>query len=148
MQQDIALADLVQQIVADKHSMTIAQVETTDDVHISGDLERIQHALEYLIGNAFRYSPENQPVVITIACTEHDGAAWATVSVRDQGVRIAADVLPIIFTRWTTGRGSIGFNLGLYLAYGVAKAHGGTLQVTSDEPTGTTWSLVLPTTDC
>jgi signal transduction histidine kinase len=145
MRQDINLTDLVQQVLTDKQSSTtIAQVESTDAVQIHGDPERIQHSLEYLIGNAFRYSPEDQPVLITIARTEHDGAAWATVSVRDQGVRIAADVLPIIFTRWTTGRGSIGFNLGLYLAYGVAKAHGGTLQVTSDEPTGTTWSLVLP----
>ncbi len=149
LRQDIALADLVHAIVAGMDTIAAtAQIDVIERfIHTDGDLERLQQTLEYLIGNAFRYSPEDQPVVITVKRTVHDGATWATISVCDQGIRIAPAVLPLIFIRWTTGRGALAFNLGLYLAQGVAKAHGGTLSVTSDEPTGTTWSLMLPVTE-
>ncbi len=148
LRQEIALSDLVHSIVANTHMLAAnAQIDVREAVHTMGDMARIQQTLEYLIGNAFRYSPEDEPMVITIDRTERDGANWASVAVCDRGVRIAPDVLPLVFTRWTNGRGSLSFNLGLYLAQGVAKAHGGTLSVTSDELSGTTWTLVLPIAD-
>jgi signal transduction histidine kinase len=142
---DVNLTELVRNIVADVSNTPVPiEVKTTGDVHAVGDIERLRQTLEYMITNAVRYSLEDQTVVVRITRIEEGEAIYAIVSVCDQGVRIPPDVLPQIWTRYTIGRGSMGFNLGLYLAQTVAKAHGGTLRVTSDEPGGTTWSLLLP----
>jgi len=69
--------------------------------------------------------------------------------VKDQGVGIAREDLPILFTRF--GRVSTpdtdhlpGTGLGLYLGRQLARLHGGEITVDSDPGRGSTFTLHLP----
>ena len=78
---------------------------------------------------------------------EREDGAWALLTVRDSGPGIAPELLPKLFTRFARGEGSQGLGLGLYLARGIAEAHGGTLTVDSTPGKGTRFVLALPGLD-
>jgi len=64
--------------------------------------------------------------------------------VRDEGPGIAPTLLPTLFDRFARASSSSGLGLGLYLARGIADAHGGTLSVESEAGKGTAFHLRLP----
>jgi signal transduction histidine kinase len=114
-------------------------------VHVNVDGERIKTIVSNLVGNAVKYSPAGGPIDIEIA----DRGGIARVSVRDRGVGIAKEDLPILFTRF--GRVSTpetdhlpGTGLGLYLGRQLARLHGGEITVDSDPHRGSTFTLHLP----
>ena len=108
------------------------------------DPERLRQALENLIGNALGHTPEGVHVVVEVAQETHEDGDWAVVRVRDEGPGIAPTLLPTLFERFARGAQSTGLGLGLYLARGIAAAHGGTLTVDSRVGAGTTFRLALP----
>lgn len=108
------------------------------------DPARLQQALENLLSNALAHAPEGTPVVVELAEERRAQGPWAVHAVRDDGPGIAPEVLPTLFERFARGAGSGGLGLGLYLARGIAAAHGGTLEVESRLGAGTTFRLALP----
>ena len=120
------------------------RVLVAEEICADADPARIRQALENLLINALQHSPAGVPVVLDLSTRrDHDGQ-WAVVEVRDEGPGIAPDVLPHIFSRFRSGEGSKGLGLGLYLAHGIATAHGGSLQVTSAVGEGARFCLSLP----
>lgn len=94
-----------------------------------------------LLNNAVRAIKEMG--VITLR-TEFDGE-WVTVSVSDTGVGIAPENIPKLFTPFFTTRPvGQGMGLGLSVAYGIVKKHGGDIRVESKEGVGTCFSVRLP----
>jgi CheY-like chemotaxis protein len=72
----------------------------------------------------------------------------ARISVRDDGPGITAADLPHIFDRFyrgdeATGRHQPGTGIGLALARELAALHGGTLEVESEEGSGSTFTVTL-----
>ena len=67
------------------------------------------------------------------------------VSVRDRGKGIDPDILPRLFTKFTT-KSDRGIGLGLYIAKSIIDAHGGQLwaQNNYDEGKGATFSFSFP----
>lgn len=108
------------------------------------DPERLRQALENIVSNALAHAPEGTPVVVEVAEEQRAEGAWAVLAVRDEGPGIAPDLLPTLFDRFAREAGSSGLGLGLYLARGIATAHGGTLTVESRLGAGTTFRLALP----
>ena len=120
------------------------KVRAPEDLVVLADAGRLQQALENLLGNALRYSPEGMPVIVEVD-TEHRGdGAVAVITVQDSGPGIAPDLLPRLFTRFSSGGDKNGLGLGLYLARGIAAAHGGTLTVDSTPGKGASFRLELP----
>jgi len=114
-------------------------------VHVRVDGERVKTIVSNLVSNAIKYSPEGGPVEVDIV----NRGGIARVSVKDQGVGIAKEDLPILFTRF--GRVSTpetdhlpGTGLGLYLGRQLARLHGGEITVDSDAGRGSTFTLHLP----
>ncbi len=121
------------------------QVQVSDnDLVVQADQERLQHALENLVSNALAHGPAGIPVVVQVDREDSDERAWAMVRVRDAGPGIAPEVLPTLFDRFARGSRSGGLGLGLYLALGIAEAHGGTLTVDSQVGTGACFRVSLP----
>lgn len=120
------------------------EVHAPDEVAVEGDSDRLRQVLENLLSNARKYSPERVPVTIEVSTEQRGTGEWAIVTVRDQGPGIAPDLLPHLFARFVGERGSQGLGLGLYLARGIAEAHGGTLTVSSSPGSGATFRLALP----
>jgi two-component system NtrC family sensor kinase len=70
---------------------------------------------------------------------------WVTVSVRDNGTGIARNKLQNIFTPFYTSKEATkGTGLGLSVSFGIAQAHGGTLEVESVLGKGSCFTLKLP----
>ena len=69
----------------------------------------------------------------------------AVVSVRDRGKGIDSDILPRLFTKFTT-KSNQGTGLGLYIAKSIIEAHGGQIwaQNNYDDEKGSTFSFTLP----
>lgn len=114
---------------------------------VCADPARLRQALENLLGNAVKHSPPATPVAVTVAAEARDGHPWAVVTVTDRGPGIAPALLPRLFDRFAKGAGSSGLGLGLYLAHGIATAHGGTLTVDSEPGRGARFRLALPVED-
>jgi two-component system OmpR family sensor kinase len=111
---------------------------------VVADPDRIEQAIENLVGNALRHTPPGG--TITLTATQADGAA--TLSVSDTGAGIAPEHLPHVFERFykvDTARAaeSTGSGLGLSISKAIVERHGGTIRVTS-RPGQTTFTVVLP----
>jgi signal transduction histidine kinase len=119
-------------------------VQTPDELCVEVDPQRIRQVLENLLTNARTHSPDGAPISLDVRAETRGDGAWAIVTVRDTGPGITPDVLPTLFTRFAAGRGSKGLGLGLYLARGIAEAHGGMLTVDSTPGNGASFRLALP----
>ncbi len=67
--------------------------------------------------------------------------------VKDTGVGIAADSLPLVFDRFfrvTTDRGEVGAGLGLAIVKSICVAHGGAVSVESTPGVGSIFKVTLP----
>ena len=69
----------------------------------------------------------------------------AVVSIRDRGKGIDPDILPRLFTKFTT-KSNQGTGLGLYIAKSIIEAHGGKIwaQNNYNGEKGATFSFSLP----
>jgi signal transduction histidine kinase len=141
----VDLAALVQQTT---ETMQIpeadVEVRVPEALAVMADPGRLQQALENLLGNARRHSPPGLPIVLEVSAERRQDGEWAVIAVGDHGPGIAPELLPRLFTRFALGTGSRGLGLGLYLARGIAEAHGGTLTVESVPGAGATFRLALP----
>jgi two-component system OmpR family sensor kinase len=111
---------------------------------VVADPDRIEQAIENLVGNALRHTPAGGTVTLT--ATQVDGVA--TLSVSDTGAGIAPEHLPHVFERFykvDTARAaeSTGSGLGLSISKAIVERHGGSIRVTS-QPGQTTFTVVLP----
>ncbi|MEW5720641.1 MAG: ATP-binding protein, partial [Chloroflexota bacterium] len=103
------------------------------------DAEQMQLVFGNLITNAAQAMPQGGQ--LTIATQLGDAAMQVTVS--DTGVGIAPDALDKVFQPLYTTKAK-GIGLGLALCRIIVEAHGGTIAVTSEVGTGTTFVVALP----
>ncbi|HEY7199029.1 MAG TPA: HAMP domain-containing sensor histidine kinase, partial [Candidatus Dormibacteraeota bacterium] len=109
------------------------------------DVERVQTILTNLVDNAIKYSPAGGTVECLVTATEQS----VLIAVHDQGVGIASEDLPRLFSRFgrissDATRHIQGIGLGLYLARELARLHGGDIHVESSSGDGSTFTLELP----
>ena len=120
-------------IRAGGHALVLELPE--ESLWLEGDLVRMAQILANLLNNAAKY-------------TDHGGRirlrAWrdggmAAISVSDNGVGIAPEVMPRMFEMFSrgdrdSGRSQGGLGIGLALSRRLAQMHGGTLEARSDGP--------------
>lgn len=74
----------------------------------------------------------------------HPEGNYLVLEVADTGPGIQPHILPLIFEPFFTTKGEQGTGLGLSVAFGIAKAHGGWMACESREGEGATFRLYLP----
>ena len=106
------------------------------------DHSRFTQAISNLIHNAIKLSPQGG--VMQITAKETDG--FLRVAVSDQGPGISPENMQCIFDRYWTekSRSSHGTGLGLFIAKGIARSHGGDLTVANNKDGGATFTLTIP----
>ncbi len=114
---------------------------------ISVDGERIRQALENLLDNAIKFTPEGGRIDVSVGIAPGGGAL--DISVQDSGPGIPADQLEQIFTMFyqvdaTSTRRAGGLGLGLFIARGVARAHGGDVRMESEYGRGANCTMRIP----
>jgi len=113
---------------------------------VEADEDRIGQVLLNLAGNALHYTPAGGNVHIT---ARHQGDE-VHISVVDSGIGIAAEHLPLLFTRFyrvdkSRSRVGGGSGIGLTIAKHLVEAHGGRIWAESAGPgKGSTFTFTLP----
>lgn len=109
---------------------------------LKADSSRIAQLFSNLLRNAVTYGKQGVPVIIK-AFTNETGFV---LSVTNEGDSIPPEAMEHLFKPFFRGqvhKGLQGLGLGLYIAAEIAKAHGGNLDVVSDN-TNTCFTLTIP----
>ena len=118
------------------------QIDLDPAARLEGWPDMLERALDNLLRNALRFSPPDQPVVISM---QRQGAS-VTLSVRDHGPGVASEHLQQLgkpFFR-APGQSSTGHGLGLAIARRAAQRHGGELLLANHPEGGFVATLSLP----
>lgn len=123
-------------------------IEVTHDGDPTGlfDGARLGQVISNLMGNAIQYSVGSGPVTVTISGKD---PRTLNASVHNFGPPIPAESQKTIFQSWMRGQVQdtgehSHLGLGLYIAKLIVEAHGGEINVASDEARGTTFTIQLP----
>jgi len=114
---------------------------------MTGDATRLAQALQNLLNNAARYTPDGGRIELAVRL---DAAAGIITTVTDSGVGIASDALERIFELFVQeaamrSPNDSGLGIGLSLARMLIEQHGGMLSAHSDGAgQGSTFSVRLP----
>jgi two-component system phosphate regulon sensor histidine kinase PhoR len=119
----------------------VITTEIPDLPEVRWDREAVRQALLTLLDNAIQHGREEGRVEVSAADT--DGVVRLSVS--DDGPGIGKRDRKRIFGRFERGATvSCGTGLGLYLVDRVARAHGGRVDLATEEGHGATFTLILP----
>jgi PAS domain S-box-containing protein len=131
-------------IEAGRHSLRIDLSDESLLVH--ADFVRLAQVVSNLLSNAARYTAEGGRIELKLRREGRD----ALISVSDNGIGIAPDVLPRVFEMFMQGgrdpRGAqSGLGIGLALARNLVELHGGTIEGKSEGvDCGTQFIVRLP----
>jgi len=115
-------------------------------VAVYGDEARLRQVLWNLLTNAMKYTPSGGLIELAAEADDHG----VTISVRDTGRGIRAEVLPHVFDRFHQATVADrakhgGLGLGLAIVRNLVELHGGEVAARSDgEGKGATFSIHLP----
>ena len=152
-------------------SITIDFEPSKDPITVFADKIRIFEVITNLLTNAIKFS-EDKPITISVKKIQKNTIGFkhqlsgneqvnrddtqenkdetmtmmmAVVSIRDRGKGIDPDILPRLFTKFTT-KSNQGTGLGLYIAKSIIEAHGGKIwaQNNYNGEKGATFSFSLP----
>ena len=112
-------------------------------LEITGDSERLGQVITNLLTNAIQYNHDGGEVKISAKLE----SGMAVLSVSDTGQGIPAEDLQRVFERFyraDKSRSSGNAGLGLAISKAIITAHGGSIEVASEENSGTTFTIRLP----
>ncbi len=106
------------------------------------DPDRVGQVLSNLVGNALAHGADGRPVAVRVRRRE-DGVE---LTVHNEGPPIPKEALPKLFDPFVRPQGSRGegLGLGLFITHHIVQAHGGQLDVRSDDVQGTSFTVRLP----
>ncbi len=118
------------------------------ELKIRADQVALTHALCNLLDNAAKYSGESRTIRVSVR-RRSDGIA---IAVRDAGMGVPRREHKEIFEKFVRGEkakglGIQGTGLGLAVVSHIVEAHGGRIELESEEGAGSTFRLVLPALD-
>jgi CheY-like chemotaxis protein/two-component sensor histidine kinase len=129
-----------------RHQLSLALAPSTGPAFVQGDTKRLVQVLANLLNNAAKYTPEGGKLGLSLEAT----ADHLLVSVKDNGIGIAADLLPTVFDLFsqaerTPDRAQGGLGLGLALVKSLVELHGGMVTASSEgRNMGTEFTVRLP----
>jgi signal transduction histidine kinase/DNA-binding response OmpR family regulator len=117
---------------------------------IRGDITRLRQVLTNLVGNAVKFTERGEVVVDVQLVHPERGDAPAEIAfdVRDTGIGIPPDRLPLLFSAFTqvdasTTRKYGGTGLGLAISKRLARLMGGTIRVESTPGEGSSFRFTI-----
>jgi two-component system, OmpR family, sensor histidine kinase MprB len=141
--EDVRLDAVVSEGVARAHRFAPGVTFETElePTVVEGVPDRLGRAVNNLLDNAARHSPDGAVVEVRLAGGE--------LTVRDHGEGVDPEDLPHLFDRFYRGanvRGRPGSGLGLAIVRHVAEQHGGSVSVANAVDGGAVFRFVVPAT--
>lgn len=132
------------ELFAEKQKTAVAFSPTEQKVMIEADPDQIKLALENIIDNAIRYSPNGKVSVYLSS-----GEGKATIRVEDNGVGIDTSDQNMIFTKFFRAKNALlvqpdGSGIGLYATKNIILKHKGTINFFSELNKGTKFIINMP----
>lgn len=148
-QEEVGMAELLEQITDDaafearsvNRSVTL---EGNTDVVVTGQAELLARAIENVVRNAIKHSPEQGKVLLQAETVQ--AGRWLMLRVLDHGPGVAEADLETIFQPFfrSSNAGVEGHGLGLAIARHVIEAHGGKIKATNRPEGGLCVEMLLP----
>ncbi|MBI3063134.1 MAG: HAMP domain-containing histidine kinase, partial [Deltaproteobacteria bacterium] len=110
---------------------------------VLGDKAQLDRVLWNLVGNAIKFTPAGGK--ITVSSRRDD--RHVCVAVKDTGIGIPKEELPLLFSQFRRLKGSAkveGTGLGLFIVKTIIEAHKGTVQADSEDGKGSTFTVRVP----
>ncbi|WP_395836698.1 response regulator [Archangium violaceum] len=107
---------------------------------MEGDTTRLEQVFTNLLDNATKYTDAGGSIQVRVELSPAgDGSPGALVRVKDTGIGIRADVLPVVFELFSQADESLertrgGLGIGLTLVHNLVEMHGGRVEAHSDGP--------------
>jgi signal transduction histidine kinase len=148
---NVLVRDLIQELLSDFFGRELDRIQVSqsdDELRANIDEGRITLLLKNLLSNALRYSKSSDgPVELAVTTDQSE----LVLTVRDHGPGLPEDDADHIGEPFYRGdrsraRESGGTGLGLYLATLVARAHGGSLRLLDNSPSGACFEVRIPLT--
>lgn len=149
--EEVSLADVVSETL-----VTLSEFARTKSVTLDykpskvlfllrADKEKLSMAVENVLDNAIKYTPEGMHV--TIVLRQEDSRI--VLSISDQGIGIPKDEQKRVFDKFFRAKNAIaaevnGSGLGLFIVKKIVEDHGGHITFQSEEGKGTTFFLEFP----
>jgi signal transduction histidine kinase len=145
------LVEIVRQTVesaqahAGRKALQLSLTAPSDPIFIEGDDVRLSQALDNVISNAIKFTPEDGRIDVML--TQRDGRVSVTVA--DTGMGMTAGDIDRLFERFfradsARAKGIQGTGLGMSIVKAIVEAHDGTITVTSQPNVGTSFGISLP----
>ncbi|MEK2688888.1 sensor histidine kinase [Bdellovibrio sp. GT3] len=135
-------ARMQMQAMAKQHDVRLQIDSVNPPVLAFYDNERVLRVLANLIGNAIKFSPKGEKVVVKVRSDQK----YVNISVIDSGPGIPSHQLAGVFDNFWQAKKTAdkGAGIGLAIVKTIVEAHGGTVQIQSQTGRGTTVTFSLP----
>lgn len=139
-----SLVEEFQMGIGAKHSIIFTPEQAIDPPQIFYylDAKLLYYILANLLSNAVKYSPEQSDIKFNLICHSN----WTIFQIQDQGIGIPTEDQPHLFSSFHRGSNAKkipGTGLGLSIVKQCVDAHGGTINVDSQEGIGTSFTVKL-----
>lgn len=133
------------QFKADEKKQTLDFSYSGRPLYVSANKERMNRVFGNVIANAIKFSPLNSAIYILVS----ERNDHVIIEIKDSGIGIPANMLPVIFNTFTTAKrygtsGETSFGLGLSICKQIIEANGGRIWAESTEGKGSSFFIELP----
>ncbi|WP_437398592.1 sensor histidine kinase [Flagellimonas lutimaris] len=120
------------------------KLSMSDDIPlVFADISLVERAIQNLMDNAVKFTPENGEIIVKIETME----TQVKIVIQDSGPGIKKENQPLIFERYkqaNTGQEKEGAGLGLAIVRKIMDIHDSKITVLSNPNEGTAFSFALP----
>ncbi|HWV71369.1 MAG TPA: two-component regulator propeller domain-containing protein [Pseudosphingobacterium sp.] len=155
---DLCLGDIIVQLkehvdsfsdLALKKHITLSFTTNNKSFYTYFDHEKLERIIFNLLGNAFKFTPENGKITVHIEIDENDRPNELIIAISDTGIGIPKHQQDKIFERYfqsTLNRRllSQGNGIGLSITQEYVQLLGGSIRLESEEKKGSTFIIHLP----
>ena len=146
------LGAIVREVVEEQRALTTTRaihldLDASCPLLVYADVDRLVQVVTNYLANALKYSPEEQPIEVSIEQAERD----VRVRVRDRGYGLTLQQQERIWERFhrvenmkVQSGSSVGLGLGLYISRMIVEQHQGRVGVESVPGEGSTFWFSLP----
>lgn len=146
--ENINVSELTEQVMSnyfsDKKAKGVLKSEIEKGIFATVDKLLFPSIIINLVENAFKYSPENSPVQISLSSQN----GKLNLSISDNGFGISEKEKQKIFEKFyrvgnEETRNTKGTGLGLYIVEKIVVAHNGTIEVQDNKPKGSVFKISI-----
>jgi two-component system, OmpR family, sensor histidine kinase VicK len=150
--QNLNLIGIVESVMADykrevdnydkkRRIKLYANYDKVNNILVEVDKVRLTQVISNLLSNAIKFTKEGE---ISVSIERDDNVNMVIASVRDSGSGIDTEILPRLFTKFTS-KSFAGTGLGLYISKSIVEAHGGRIWAHNNtDGKGATFTFSLP----